>query len=184
MADQVQHTAVNVLHGILAEFDTPGELVDATKKTAAAGYTSVEAYSPIPIEGLAEELGFHTKLPLLVLIAGIVGAVSGFALEYWISVIDYPLNVGGRPLNSWPSFIPVVFECTVLFAGITAVVGMIALNRLPQPYHPVFNVERFSLASDDKFFLAIEASDPKFRKDDVKSFLQGLGASSVYEVEP
>jgi hypothetical protein len=183
MADQ-KHDTLTAIHGVMAEFATPDELVEATRKAAAAGYKDVEAYSPIPIEGLAEELGFHTKLPLLVLIAGIIGAISGFALEYWISVIDYPINIGGRPLNSWPSFIPVVFECTVLFAGITAVVGMIALNKLPEPYHPVFNVDRFELASDDRFFLAIDASDPKFDREGVKSFLQGLGAAGVYEVAP
>ncbi len=167
----------------MAEFGTPDELREAAQKAADAGYTRVEAYSPLPVEGVAESLGFHTRLPLIVLIAGIVGALFGFGLQYWISVIDYPLNVGGRPLNSWPSFIPVTFECTVLFAGVTAVIAMIALNKLPQPYHPVFNVPRFTMASDDRFFLTIEAADPKFDASRVRSFLQALQPSGIFEVE-
>ncbi len=167
----------------MAEFASPDELLKATQKTTAAGYTHVEAYSPLPVEGIAETLGFHTWLPLVVLIAGICGAIFGFGLQYWISVIDYPLNIGGRPLNSWPSFIPVTFECTVLFAGVTAVIAMIASNRLPQPYHPVFNVPRFSVASDDRFFLTIESTDPKFELAGVKSFFQTLQPSGIFEVE-
>ena len=171
------------IFGLMAEFATPAELLHATRRSVDAGYTKVEAYSSLPIEGLAEALGFRTRLPLIVLIAGIVGALSGFFLQYWISVMDYPLNISGRPLNSWPSFIPVTFELTVLFAGVTAVVGMIALNRLPEPYHPVFNVPRFELASDDRFFLTIEAEDPRFDPEAVRGFMLGLGAAGVYEVQ-
>ena len=167
----------------MAEFGSPDELLQATQRASAAGYTRGEAYSPLPIEGIAETLGFRTLLPLVVLIAGICGAVFGFAMQYWISAIDYPMNVGGRPLNSWPSFIPVTFECTVLFAGVTAVIALIISNKLPQPYHPVFNVPRFSVASDDRFFLTIESSDPQFELVKVKSFLQGLKPAGVFEVE-
>ncbi len=167
----------------MAEFESPDELLKATEKASAAGYTHVEAYSPIPVEGISETLGFRTYLPLIVLVAGIVGALFGFGLQYWISVIDYPLNIGGRPFNSWPSFIPVTFECTVLFAGVTAVIAMIALNKLPQPYHPVFNVPRFSMASDDRFFLTIEATDPQFESSKVRRFFQELQPSGIFEVE-
>ncbi len=173
----------NTMHGLMAEFGSPDELLTATEKVAAAGYTHVEAYSPLPVEGVSEALGFRTRLPLIVLIAGITGALFGFGLQYWISVIDYPLNIGGRPLNSWPSFIPVTFECTVLFAGVTAVIAMIALNRLPQPYHPVFNVPRFSMASDDRFFLTIESTDPLFEPGKVRAFFQTLQPSGIFEVE-
>jgi hypothetical protein len=173
----------STLHGVMAEFGSADDLLQATQRVTAAGYTRVETYSPLPVEGVAETLGFHTRLPLIVLIAGIVGAIFGFGLQYWINVIDYPLNIGGRPFNSWPSFIPVTFECTVLFAGVTAVIAMIALNRLPQPYHPVFNVPRFDLASDDRFFLTIEATDPQFEADKVKVMLQGLHPSGIFDVE-
>jgi len=172
------------LFGLMAEFGSPDDLLKATQKATAEGYTCVETYSPLPVEGIAETIGFRTRLPLIVLIGGIVGAVFGYAMQYWISVIDYPINIGGRPLNSWPSFIPVTFECTVLFAGLTAVIALIASNRLPQPYHPVFNVPRFSLASDDRFFLTIESTDPRFDVTNVRTFLQSLGPTGIYEVEP
>ncbi len=172
------------LYGLRAEFSSPDQLLEATRRTVEAGYTRVEAYSPLPVEGLADALRFHTKLPLIVLIAGAIGGLTGFFMQYWMMAVDEPLNIGGRPLNSWPTWIPVTFELTVLFAGITAVIAMIALNRLPQPYHPVFNVSRFNLASDDRFFLAIEAADPKFDPEKVKSFMNELGAANVHEVEP
>ncbi|MGA9120071.1 MAG: DUF3341 domain-containing protein [Bacteroidota bacterium] len=175
--------AGSTLHGVMAEFGSPEELLAATKQVAAAGYTKVEAYSPLPVEGVSETLGFHTRLPLIVLIAGVLGAIFGFGLQYWINVIDYPINIGGRPYNSWPSFIPVTFECTVLFAGVTAVIAMIALNRLPQPYHPVFNVPRFGLATDDRFFLTIEAADPQFEAGKVRRLLQDLRPSGIFDVE-
>ena len=171
------------MFGLMAEFETADQLLEATVRAAAAGYKRIEAYSPFPIEGLADAIGFRTRLPLIVLIAGIVGGLSGFFLQYWISVIHYPINVGGRPLNSWPSFIPVTFELTILFAGLTAVIAMIALNGLPMPYHPVFNVPRFELATNDRFFLSIEAVDPQFQLNATRNFLEELGAKGVYEIE-
>src|SRR3954467_2685619 len=150
-------------HGYLAEFDTPEAIVEAALQTYAAGYRKIDAYSPFPAEGLSEAIGFHrTRVPLLVRLGGIFGCVMGYFLQYYAMVRDYPLNTGGRPLNSWPAFIPVTFELTVLCAAISAVVGMFVLNRLPMPYHPVFNVPRFALASRDRFFLCIQAVDPQF----------------------
>jgi hypothetical protein len=172
------------LYGLMAEFDHPEDLVEATRKTWAAGYRKIEAYSPFPIEGLAEEMHFHTKLPWLILAAGVIGAISGFGLQYWVSAIDYPVNVGGRPLNSWPAWIPVTFEMTVLFAGLTAVIGMIILNGLPDPYHPVFNVPEFELATNDHFFLTVESVDPKFDAAATAAFLKTLNPKSVHSVQP
>ncbi|HUL34747.1 MAG TPA: DUF3341 domain-containing protein [Candidatus Eisenbacteria bacterium] len=172
------------LFGVMGEFSTPEDLLAATKKAREAGYKHVEAYTPFPIEGLAEAEGFKwTAVPLLTLIGGIGGGLSGFGLQYWVAAITYPLNIGGRPLNSWPAFIPVTFELTVLGASIFAVVGMLALNKLPQPYHPVFNVDRFGQASTDKFFLCIEARDPKFELAETSKFLQSLHAEHVNEVK-
>jgi len=171
------------IYGLMAEFDTPEDLLAAAKRAHAQGYRRMDAYTPFPVEGLSDAIGFHhTWLPLLVLIAGILGAIVGFASQYYATVIDYPLNVGGRPLNSWPSYIPITFEVTILFAALTAVVGMIALNRLPMPYHPVFNVPRFALASRDRFFLCIEATDPLFDREATRRFLQGLKPGEVSEV--
>lgn len=173
------------LYGMMAEFDTPEHLLDAAHRAFAEGFRKMDAYSPFPVEGLAEAIGFRrSRLPLIVLIGGIIGCVGGFYLQYWISVLDYPINVGGRPLNSWPSFIPVTFELTILAAALAAVFGLLALNRLPMPYHPVFNVERFEFASVNRFFLCIETRDPRFDSEKTRSFLEGLGAEGVYEVEP
>jgi hypothetical protein len=169
----------------MAEFSDPNELVAAAHRTRAAGYRCFDCYTPFPIEELAEAMGrHHTRLPLLVLLGGIAGGVGGFALCYWTSVINYPIISGGRPFNSWPSFIPVTFETTVLVAALTAVLGMLALNGLPMPYHPVFNVPRFALASRDRFFLCIEAADPKFDIDDTWAFLSRMEPRQVSEVEP
>jgi hypothetical protein len=172
------------IHGLLAEFSDPNELIAAAHQTHAAGYIKFDCYTPYPIEELPEAMGqHHSYLPLLVLIGGILGAVGGFALCYWTSVIDYPLIVGGRPFNSWPSFIPVTFECTILGAALTAVLGMLALNGLPMPYHPVFNVPRFALASRDRFFLCIEAADPKFDVDETWGFLSRMQPRQVSQVD-
>ncbi|HEX2229342.1 MAG TPA: DUF3341 domain-containing protein [Candidatus Binatia bacterium] len=172
------------IYGILAEFDNPEDLVSAARETRHAGYRKMDAYTPFPVEGLNEalELG-RTWVPLLVLIGGILGAGLGYFLQYYISVIDYPLNIGGRPLHSWPAFIPVTFEMTVLVAGLFAVLGMLALNGLPMPYHPIFNVPYFSLATHDRFFLCIEAADLKFDRAATRRFLEGLGPRRVSEVE-
>jgi Protein of unknown function (DUF3341) len=172
------------IYGLMAEFDTPEALREAAQRTHDAGYRRMDAYSPFPVDGLAEAVGFrHTHLPLIVLIGGILGGVGGFLLQYWISVIDYPLNVGGKPYNSWPAFIPVTFETTVLAAALTAVLAMLALNGLPMPYHPVFNVDRFALASRDQFFLCIEATDPNFDNENTRRFLEGLAPRAVSVVE-
>jgi len=182
----VMHHRRNVppLYGVIAEFESPGDLVHAARKIYDAGYRRINGYSPYPIEELSEAIGFtHTSLPLIVLIGGVVGALSGFFLQYWIEVIDYPINVGGKPYNSWPAFIPITFEMTVLFAAFSAVLGMLILNKLPQPYHPVFNVPGFALATRDRFFLAVEANDPKFDHAKVVDLLKSFGAIEVSDVE-
>jgi hypothetical protein len=168
----------------LAEFEKPEMLLSAAHAAYRDGYRRMDAYTPFPVEGLAEAIGFrHTRLPLIVLLGGLFGAVAGYGLLYYAEVIDYPLIVGGKPFHSWPSFIPITFETTVLFAALSAVLGMLALNGLPMPYHPVFNVPRFALASRDRFFLCIEARDPKFDREVTWKFLESLGAHGVYEVE-
>lgn len=172
------------IYGLMAEFHSPEELIAASKRAYAEGYRRMNAYSPYPVEGLAEAIGFRSNaLPRIVLAGGVVGCLFGFALQYFGAVIYYPMNIGGRPLNSWPAFIPITFECTVLFAAFAAVLGMLALNGLPMPYHPVFNVPQFALASRDRFFLAIEAHDDAFDAEKTKRFLQGLSPYGVFEVE-
>ncbi len=172
------------IYGLLAEFDGPETLMSATKRTVNEGYHKVEAYTPFPVDGLDEVLGLHrSRVPVIVLIGGIVGCFGGFFMEWFSAVIHYPINVGGRPLNSWPAFIPVTFELTILCASIAAVLGMLALNGLPMPYHPLFNVPRFDQASRDRFFLCIEATDPRFDRAGTKQFLQSLQPKGVYEVD-
>jgi hypothetical protein len=172
------------IYGLMAEFEDAHSLVDAARKAYEEGYRKMDAFSPFPIEALSEAIGFHkNRLPLLVLIGGILGCVGGYALCYWVSTMAYPINVGGKPFNSWPSFIPVTFETTVLLAALTAVLGMLALNGLPEPYHPVFNVKRFALASRDRFFLLIESNDPQFDRDKTWRFLDTLQPRFVSEVD-
>ncbi len=171
------------IYGIMAEFDTPTALLEAARRTYQAGYKKIDAYSPFPIEGLAEEIGFeHNAVALVVLICGIIGACTGYLLQYWCDAVTYPLNIGGRPYNSWPSFIVITFELTILFGGISALLGMLALNGLPMPYHPVFNVPRFSSASKDRFFLIVFSSDKQYDASATRRFLEGLQPRSISEV--
>lgn len=180
----MKKTAKPPFYGIMAEFMSSDALVRAAKRTYDAGYRKIDAYSPFPVEHLAEAMGFtRTRLPLIVLIGALLGCVGGYFLQYWVSVIDYPLNIGGRPFHSWPSFIPVTFECTILSAALFTVLGMLALNGLPEPYHPVFNVTEFEHASRDRFYLVIQADDRKFDEAAARQFLQGLGPQQVFTVE-
>jgi hypothetical protein len=176
--------AGSALYGLVAEFHDPDAAVHATRKAYEAGYRNMDAYSPFPIEELSDAMGWHTRgrLPKIVLVGGILGAAGGYLLQYWTSVHAYPMNIGGRPLHSWPSFIPITFEMGVLFAAIAAVLGMFILNGLPRPYHPVFNAPNFALASTDRFFLCIEARDPKFNLEATRKFLETLEAHEVTRV--
>ena len=172
------------LYGVIAEFENPSDLVAAARRVYSLGYRRINGYSPYPIEELSEAIGFtRTSLPLIVFIGGVLGGLGGFFMQYWIEVIDYPLNVGGKPFNSWPAFIPITFEMTVLAAAFSAVLGMLVLNKLPQPYHPVFNVPNFALATRDRFFLAVEANDAKFNHAEVVELLKSLDAIEVNDVE-
>jgi hypothetical protein len=181
----MQHTPhpAAVTYGVMAEFNAAQTVVDAARRTMAEGYTKVEAYTPVPVEELNDILHkSRTNLSKLVLAGGLAGMATGFGLQYWAAAIEYPMNVGGRPFASWPAFVIPSYELTILFASLTAAIGMFALNGLPQPYHPVFNAPRFSLASSDKFFLVIEADDPRFEPIRTAAFLESLGAKGVYEV--
>ena len=173
----------SAIYGLMAEFEDPTSLEMATERAHREGYRRMDAYSPFPIEELHHALGSKpTKLPLIVLIGGLIGCIGGYTLEYWSSVIAYPLNIGGKPLHSWPAFIPVTFECTILAAALSCVLGMLALNGLPMPYHPVFSVPRFALASRNRFFLCIESTDPKFDIDATRHFLDSLNPREVSAV--
>jgi hypothetical protein len=170
-------------YGLMAEFDSATALVAAADRTREAGYKKIDAYSPFPVEGLAEAIGFHLDLvPLITLIGGIVGGTSGFLMQYWMSVVSYPTNIGGKPYNSWPAFIVITFEMTILFAAVSAVLGMLALNGLPMPYHPVFHVPRFAFATKDRFFLIVFASDKKYEAAATRRFLEGLSPRAISEV--
>ena len=173
------------VYGLLAEFDTPAALVAAAKRVYAEGYRRIDTFSPFPIEEAWETIGHHDRrLSAIVLGGGLAGLLTGVGLQEWVHNIAYPLNIGGKPLNSWPQFVPVAFELTILFAALAAVIGMIVLNGLPMPYHPVFNVPRFEHASRDKFFLLVESTDPKFDRRRTLEFLKGLNASEINEVQP
>lgn len=167
-------------YGVVAEFDTPGQLLQAARKTREAGYREIEAYTPFPLHGLSDAVGFKDeKVPWIVFLGGIVGASCGYLLQFYTSVIDYPLNVGGKGLNSIPMFFPVTYECTILFASFGAFLGMLALNKLPQPYHGAFNTPNFERASQDKFFLAVEANDKQFDEVETKRFMETMDANNV-----
>ena len=171
------------VYGLIAEFDTPTEIVVAARRAYSEGYRRMDAYSPFPVEGLSEAIGFpKDNVALVCLVGGILGLVTAYVLQYWINAQSYPLNVGGRPFHSWPAFIVVTFEMTVLFGGLSAAFGMLAMNGLPMPYHPVFNVPTFNFASRDKFFLCIEAADPRFDRQRTFEFLASLGARTITEV--
>jgi hypothetical protein len=170
-------------YGLLAEFDTAADLLDAAHRARDEGYTRMDAYTPLPVEGLREALGHpRTRLPLAVLAGGFLGAVSAYALQYYTLVVSYPLDIGGRAHHAWPAFVVITFELTILSAAIVAVVGMLGRNGLPCPYHPLFNVERFALASRDRFFLCIESSDPRYDPEETRGFLASLGSGEVSEV--
>src|SRR5437867_4296024 len=171
------------IYGLMAEFEEPTALEAATSLARREGYRCMDAYSPYPIEELHEALGgHHTRLPLIVLIGGLCGCLGGYGLQLWVSAAAYPINVGGKPYHSWPAFIPITFECTILAAALSAVLGMLALNGLPMPYHPVFNVPRFALASRNRFFLCIEAKDPKFDLEGTRRFLETTNPREVTTV--
>ena len=176
-------TPATSVYGLMAEFADPNALLSAARRVREAGYTKFDAFSPFPIHGLGEAIGFKERsVAKIVLTGGIIGLIAGYSLEYWTSVIAYPMNIGGRPLHSWPMFVPPAFETTILCAAISAVVGMLALNGLPQPYHPVFNAPRFSMASQDSFFLVIEADDPKFDAAETRRMLDSLQPREVVDV--
>ncbi len=171
------------IYGLMAEFETAAQILEATRRAREAGYHEMDAYTPYPVEGLADELDLpRTRVPSVVFIAGLVGAVVGFLMQYWSMAVDYPFNVGGRPPNSWPVWIPVMFEVMVLVASFAALFGMLFLNGLPRPHHPVFNVPNFARASQDRFFLCIEATDPRFDREATRQFLTELHPKEVMEV--
>lgn len=179
---EVEH--VDPRYGLIAEFEHSDDLVHAAAAAKDAGYKRMEGYSPFPVHGLSDAIGFRdNRVPWIVFIAGMCGGTFGFFMQYWISVIDLPLNVGGKPLDSIPSFVPITFECTILFAVLSAFGCVLVLNLLPQPYHPIFNAQGFERASQDRFFLCIEADDPLFDEEGTREFLEGLHPTTVSMVE-
>lgn len=179
----MSETLHNNLYGLAAEFDSPEAVLAAARAIRAAGYQRADAFSPFPVDGLADALGFRrTRIPLITLCGAVFGACTGFFMLWYANVISYPWNIGGKPANSWPAWIPITFEMGVLFASLSAVVGMFALNGLPQPYHPMFNLKRFELASRDRFFVVIEAIDPQFELEKTRAFLNTLSPAEVAEV--
>lgn len=173
------------IYGLMAEFESARDILLAARRARAEGYTKMDAFTPHNVDGLADAVGFHkTRMPLIILICGLVGGTIGLVLQYWISAITYPINVGGRPMASWPAFIPTAFELMVLTAAVCGFFGLLAVNRLPEPYHPVFNVPEFERASQDRFFLLIESVDPRFDLEGTRLFLESLDVRGVYDVEP
>ena len=171
-------------YGLMAEFDNPSDAVAAARRVYEEGYRRIDAFSPYPVEELSEAIGVHsTKMPLVVLVGGILGGLAGYLMQFYLHVYYFPLNVGGKPYHSWPAFIPITFECTVLGAALFAVFGMFALNGLPEPYHPVFNVPDFGLASRDRFFVLVESTDPRFDREQTAALLKSLGPREVSDVE-
>ena len=171
-------------YGLMAEFDNPTDAVAAARRVHEEGYTKIDAFSPYPVEELSEAIGVHsTKMSLIVLIGGVLGGTLGFLMQVYIEVFDFPINVGGKPYYSWPAFVPITFECTVLGAALFAVFGMFALNGLPEPYHPVFNAPNFALASRDRFFLLVESRDEAYDREQTAAFLRSLGPREVTDVE-
>ncbi len=183
MSHHTEQVVAPAAYGLMAEFPGEHELLVAAQRARAEGYTRMDAFSPVPVEGLSDVLGHRrSRVPLMVLCGGIIGGTTGFLLQYWTMAKAYPLNIGGKPLNSWPQWIPVTFEMTILFASLFAVVGMFLLNGLPLPYHPVFNVNSFARASQDAFFLCIEAKDPRFDPVGTRRFLESLHPIEVSDV--
>jgi hypothetical protein len=170
------------LFGLAAEFESDAELMHAAEEAYSRGYRKMDGYTPFPIEGLAEALGKKNRIPLLVLLSGILGGCSAYFMEWFANVISYPLNIGGRPLHSWPAFIPITFELTVLGASLTAFFFSLGLSGLPKPYHPMFNLPEFERASQDRFFLCIESDDTLFDREQTRRFLESLGSLKVREV--
>jgi hypothetical protein len=183
MAEHATHSEEPKVHGMIAEFDDPDQLVEATAKAYKAGYRQMDAYSPFPIHGLAEAMGVHkTAVAPITLMGGLTGAAAGFTMQWFASTVHYPYDIGGKPFNSWPSFVPIMFELTILFGAFAALGSMLLLNGLPMPYHPIFNAKRFERASSDGFFLCIERGDRQYDPEKTKAFLSGLGPVEVSEV--
>lgn len=176
--------ATKNIYGLMAEFSTGEQILFAAKIAHEHGFRKMDAFAPFPIEGLAEAIGQKkSRVPIIVLIAGIGGGIGGYFMQWYANVMSYPVNIGGRPLNSWPMFVPITFELTILSAALAAIIGMLALNKLPEPHHPVFNAPDFDRASTDKFFLCIEATDPKFDLQATRKFLEILKPELISEVE-
>lgn len=176
------HEPESAVYGYVAEFDNPEDLIVASLKATESGFTKLDAYTPFPVEGLSEAIGMDdVRVKWIIFFGGLAGVTGGVGMMYYVSVVDYPLNIGGRPLFSWPSFIPIAFECMILVAALSAVFGMLALNGLPRPYHSIFNTPNIERASQDRFFLCIEAEDPLY--DQAQQFLSGVGALALSEVE-
>jgi hypothetical protein len=185
MSDHADAGHVDELYGLVAEFDDTGQLLSAAGRVFREGYRKIDAFSPAPVHGLAEAMGQDDRrISRLTLIGGLIGGTAGYSLGYWVSVVAYPLNIGGRPLHSWPSFIVPAYETTILFAALTCAISMIVLNGFPAPYHPLFNVARFrEHATSDGLFLCVEAADPKFDRVATRHLLESLGAKEINEVE-